>query len=66
MMRSTKLVTAGVALLVAPASAFWRMECRGVSARARIDPLVDYGKVGSHAHEIFGGQGKFSVLNNHL
>lgn len=51
-----KLTIANLALLGTPAFAFWRMECRGVNGRARIDPLVNYGEVGSHVHEIFGGQ----------
>lgn len=59
-MRSSKFVAATLALLGTPASAFWRMECRGVSGQARIDPLVSYGTVASHVHEIFGGQGMLS------
>ena len=52
------------ALLGGKASAFWRMECRGVSGQARLDPLVDAGKLGAHAHEIFGsgGESKMSLL----
>lgn len=60
MMRSPKLIAA-LALLGTPASAFWRMECRGVSGSARIDPLVSYGTVAGHVHEVFGGQGKCSA-----
>ncbi|KUI61089.1 hypothetical protein VP1G_08259 [Cytospora mali] len=45
------------ALLGGQASAFWRMECRGVSGQARIDPIVNPGTVGEHAHEIFGSGG---------
>lgn len=48
-------------LLGGQASAFWRMECRGVSGQARLDPLVDEGVVGSHVHEIFGSGGKFTA-----
>lgn len=50
------------ALLGGQATAFWRMECRGVSGQARIDPLVDPGTIGSHAHEIFGSGGKFATI----
>lgn len=56
-MRSVQKIAA-LALLGTPALAFWRMECRGVNGQARIDPLVDYNRVGSHVHEIFGGEGK--------
>lgn len=59
-MHSIQIVAAALALLGTPASAFWRMECRGVSGRAQIDPILKYGETGGHVHEIFGGQGKFS------
>lgn len=45
------------ALLGGQASAFWRMECRGVSGQARIDPIVNPGVTATHAHEIFGSGG---------
>lgn len=62
-MRSTKFVAATLALAGTPVSAFWRMECRGVSGQARLDPLVAYGKVGSgHVHEIFGSSGRLLLL----
>lgn len=57
-MHSIQFVAAALALLGTPASAFWRMECRGSSGTARIDPIMKYGSVGGHVHEIFGGQGK--------
>lgn len=58
-MRSTKLITATLAVVGTPVSAFWRMECRGVSGQARLDPLMAYGEIGAgHVHEIFGGSGK--------
>ena len=47
-----------VALMGGQASAFWRMECRGTVGQARIDPLVNPGAVGSHAHQIFGSGGE--------
>lgn len=59
-MPSTKVIAAtAVAILGAPASAFWRMECRGVAGQARIDPLMSPGSVASHVHEVFGSSGKF-------
>ncbi|KAF2140371.1 uncharacterized protein K452DRAFT_230488 [Aplosporella prunicola CBS 121167] len=36
------------------ANAFWRMPCRGRTGLARIDPIVDPGKVSSHSHSIQG------------
>ncbi|CAN8096042.1 unnamed protein product [Discula destructiva] len=57
MSRSTKLIAAALAVAGTPVSAFWRMECRGASGQARIDPLVDFGRVGHHAHEVFGSGG---------
>ncbi|KAK3491444.1 hypothetical protein B0T13DRAFT_74989 [Neurospora crassa] len=48
-----------VAILAAAggADAFWRMECRGRLGVARLDPLVNYGEPGSHAHSIHGSSG---------
>ncbi|KAJ4412131.1 hypothetical protein N0V85_003713 [Neurospora sp. IMI 360204] len=48
-----------VAILAAAggAEAFWRMECRGRLGVARLDPLVNYGEVGSHAHSVHGSSG---------
>lgn len=42
---------------IAGVSAFFRMECRGRLAMARLDPLVDYGIAGSHVHAIHGSSG---------
>lgn len=62
---SNELMALGLALLAAPgADAFWRMECRGVSAIARIDPLVNPGAKSSHAHTIAGGSGKSPTVSN--
>lgn len=55
-MRFTSSAIAALALLSNSANAFWRMECRGVLGTARLDPLVSYGKLAEHVHEIFGGQ----------
>ncbi|KAF2801709.1 uncharacterized protein BDZ99DRAFT_215947 [Mytilinidion resinicola] len=49
---------AAAALLLASLSgvnAFWRMDCHSPLGLARIDPLVDYGKIAAHSHIIFGG-----------
>ncbi|KFY43148.1 hypothetical protein V495_04129 [Pseudogymnoascus sp. VKM F-4514 (FW-929)] len=45
------------AVLAGSAEAFWRMECRGRSGLARIDPLVNPGVAAAHAHTIFGSSG---------
>ncbi|KAK7966355.1 WSC domain-containing protein [Apiospora aurea] len=42
---------------IAGVSAFFRMECRGRLAMARLDPLVDFGEIGSHVHAIHGSSG---------
>ncbi|KAL2197447.1 hypothetical protein P885DRAFT_77134 [Corynascus similis CBS 632.67] len=39
------------------AAAFWRMECRGRVALARLDPLVDPGVPAKHAHAVHGSSG---------
>lgn len=52
------------AILAGSADAFWRMECRSQSALARLDPLVDPGKIGAHAHTIFGSSGFSSTSNS--
>ncbi|KAK3403083.1 hypothetical protein B0T20DRAFT_474882 [Sordaria brevicollis] len=48
-----------VAILAAAsgAEAFWRMECRGTLAVARLDPLVNFGEPAAHAHSIHGSSG---------
>ncbi|ELR05829.1 hypothetical protein VC83_08801 [Pseudogymnoascus destructans] len=53
-----KFTTATAAMVLAgSAEAFWRMECRGRSGLARIDPLVNPGVASMHAHTIFGSSG---------
>lgn len=39
--------------------AFWRMECRGSTGTARIDPIVDLGKPAGHAHVAHGSSGEY-------
>ncbi|KAK9777839.1 hypothetical protein AB5N19_04550 [Seiridium cardinale] len=38
-------------------SAFWRMECRGRTALARMDPLMSFDATAQHAHTIHGSSG---------
>ncbi|KAF3022901.1 hypothetical protein E8E14_000378 [Neopestalotiopsis sp. 37M] len=39
------------------ANAFWRMECRGRTALARIDPIVNFGETATHVHTLHGSSG---------
>ncbi|KAI0835291.1 hypothetical protein F5Y06DRAFT_137624 [Hypoxylon sp. FL0890] len=39
------------------AAAFWRMECRGRSGLARMDPIMDAGVVSPHIHTVHGSSG---------
>jgi hypothetical protein len=61
-MKSIATITAAVAVLSGTADAFWRMECRSRSGLARIDPLVEKGKVANHGHAIHGGSGKYIAI----
>ena len=56
----TRSLAAVAALLVNldQASALWRMQCDGVLADARIDPLVHPGVPSAHLHTLHGGNGK--------
>ncbi|OBT76836.1 hypothetical protein VF21_04798 [Pseudogymnoascus sp. 05NY08] len=54
-MKFTAAIAAAV--LSGSAEAFWRMECRGRSGLARLDPLVNPGVASAHAHTIFGSSG---------
>ncbi|KAK4964909.1 hypothetical protein LTR66_012202 [Elasticomyces elasticus] len=46
--------------LVQGATAFWRMPCRSRIGLARLDPLMDPGKLSDHVHTIHGG-GNFGI-----
>ncbi|KAJ1329293.1 DUF1996 domain-containing protein [Microdochium nivale] len=49
--------SAGAIALLSAASgvdAFWRMQCKGRTGTALIDPIVDFGKVADHAHVFHG------------
>ena len=52
-----KKTIALVAAVTPGAHAFWRMECRGRLAVARIDPIVSFGAAASHAHVLHGSNG---------
>jgi hypothetical protein len=52
------LVTAAILGMASVTEAFWRMECRGSTGLARIDPLVDPGQISGHAHTIHGSSGE--------
>ncbi|KAG8422665.1 hypothetical protein J3459_010174 [Metarhizium acridum] len=43
--------------LIAGANAFWRMECPGRVALARMDPIVNPNEASPHAHTIHGSNG---------
>lgn len=47
-----------LSLFALEASAFWRLPCRQSLAVERVDPLVQFGQVGSHVHTIHGGNSK--------
>lgn len=55
MLKSLVAVSAG---LIGGAHAFWRMECPGRVGLARLDPIIDPGKISMHAHSIHGSSGK--------
>ena len=38
--------------------AFWRLLCDGSTGLARMDPLMNPGTIGEHAHSIKGGSGE--------
>ncbi|KAF2267280.1 hypothetical protein CC78DRAFT_457652 [Lojkania enalia] len=55
-MRSVANLVAIAGALSGSADAFWRMRCPGRTGLARMDPLVEPGEIGSHAHAIHGGK----------
>ncbi|WPG98353.1 Hypothetical protein R9X50_00114200 [Acrodontium crateriforme] len=59
-MRSSTVLAAAIG--ASGVSAFWRMPCRSRTGVARMDPLVDPGKVADHVHAIHGG-GAFSLTS---
>ena len=51
------LKAATILALGANVDAFWRMPCKGRTALARIDPLVNFGDIGDHVHAVHGSSG---------
>lgn len=58
-MKISKLIPAALTL-ASGVQAFFRMECQGRLAVARMDPMMSPGKPAQHAHSIHGSSGKFS------
>ncbi|KAB8304086.1 hypothetical protein EYC80_005425 [Monilinia laxa] len=58
-MRGNSLIEKATILagLASSVDAFWRLPCRGRTGIARIDPLVNPGTAGLHAHSIHGSSG---------
>ncbi|KAI1425857.1 hypothetical protein F5Y12DRAFT_784308 [Xylaria sp. FL1777] len=56
-MTSKTLVALAILGMSSMTEAFWRMECRGSTGAARIDPIVDFGKISGHAHTVHGSSG---------
>lgn len=50
---------ASVAVFAGLSDAFWRLPCRGNTGIARLDPLVDAGKLSYHLHSV-QGSGNFA------
>jgi hypothetical protein len=60
--RLTAILMACFTLFPSYATAFWRLPCRGRSGVARLDPIVDPGKVAGHVHAIHGAGSKHSLF----
>ncbi|KAJ5775374.1 uncharacterized protein N7511_000385 [Penicillium nucicola] len=58
--RLSAILMACFTLFPSYATAFWRLPCRGRTGVARLDPIVDPGKVSSHVHSVHGG-GSFGM-----
>ncbi|GAW12370.1 hypothetical protein ANO14919_017360 [Xylariales sp. No.14919] len=56
-MATKTLTTLAILGMSSVTEAFWRMECRGSTGVARVDPIVDFGKVSGHAHTVHGSSG---------
>lgn len=63
-MRGNSLIEKATILagLASNVDAFWRLPCRGRTGVARIDPLVNPGTAGLHAHSIHGSSGMLLLL----
>lgn len=56
MIRST---TAAALTLVSGAHAFWRMPCQTETGVARMDPLMDPGRIADHVHTVAGSSSTY-------
>lgn len=56
-MASKTLSVLALLSAVADVSAFWRMECRGRTGLARLDPIMDLGEIAPHIHTVHGSSG---------
>ncbi|CAG7966357.1 unnamed protein product [Penicillium salamii] len=61
--RLTAMLMACLTLFPSSATAFWRLPCRGRSGTARLDPIVDPGKVSGHTHVVHGS-GSFGMSSD--
>ncbi|CAG8283127.1 unnamed protein product [Penicillium olsonii] len=52
--RLSAMLMACLTLFPSSATAFWRLPCRGRAGAARLDPIVDPGKVSGHTHVVHG------------
>lgn len=57
------LVAVAILGMSAVTEAFWRMECRGSTGVARMDPIVDFNKISGHAHAVHGSSGELLHSN---
>ncbi|TGJ85748.1 hypothetical protein E0Z10_g2985 [Xylaria hypoxylon] len=56
-MASKTLTALAILGMSSVTEAFWRMECRGTTGVARMDPIVDFNKIAGHAHAVHGSSG---------
>ncbi|KAI1437518.1 hypothetical protein GGR50DRAFT_77656 [Xylaria sp. CBS 124048] len=63
-MATKKLAVFAMSGMLSVTEAFWRMECRGSTGTARIDPIVDFGMISSHSHVVHGSSG-FSMTSKY-
>ncbi|PSN59421.1 WSC-domain-containing protein, partial [Corynespora cassiicola Philippines] len=55
MFSNNALLALGLAGILSPAEAFFRMSCPGRLVRERLDPIINPGGVSTHVHTISGG-----------
>ncbi|KAI3321901.1 hypothetical protein HD806DRAFT_149827 [Xylariaceae sp. AK1471] len=56
-MTSKTLAAFAILGMASVTEAFWRMECRGSTGLARMDPILDPNQVSGHAHTVHGSSG---------